>query len=173
MLECVFIIVYVIIVIIRISEEIVCTGKDITCADISFGQEYLFRITCLKDFFRIIFQALAIFISQIGIDFPIAQNLHRILHPYRTMVGGNDDIAFFLCDIFPDIEQRRMFIPLKHQGTITLIIRCQLSDYLNLGTSMRQHIDKVINYDIEFVLHQVRHLLSEFLAGRQVQNFVV
>ena len=48
-----------------------------------------------------------------------------------------------------------MFKPREHQGTISLFIRRQLPDYLHLGTSMRQHIDEVINYDIEFVLHQV------------------
>ena len=38
---------------------------------------------------------------------------------------------------------------------------------------MREHIDKVVNNDIQLVRHQVGHLFVEFLASLQVQHLII
>ena len=60
-----------------------------------------------------------------------------------------------------------MFKPRKHQGTISLFIRRQLSDYLHFSASMRQHINEVVNDNIEYQINRLNELTKSVIEKKK------
>lgn len=72
MLEGVPIIVDIIVIVVRIGEEVVRACEDEGCGYVISWEQYFLRVFHLEHLFRVIFQRLAIFISQVGIHCLIA-----------------------------------------------------------------------------------------------------
>ena len=71
-LEGVAVITDVIVVVVRVGEEVALASKDIGRALVHFGQENLLWVFYLEDFLRVVFQVLTIFVAEVGVHFPIA-----------------------------------------------------------------------------------------------------
>lgn len=70
-LEGVAVVTDVIVVVVRVGEEVALTGKDEGRAEVGLGQENLLRVFHLVDFFRVVFQVLAVFVAQVGVHLTV------------------------------------------------------------------------------------------------------
>ena len=66
-----------------------------------------------------------------------------------------------------------MLEPRVHQRAVGFLVVGQFTDNLHLGAGVREHINEVVNDDIQLVRHQVGHLLVEFFARLQVQHLII
>ena len=110
-LEGVAIVTDVIIVIVRIGEEIALTSKDVGCTEIGFRQENLLGIFHLEDFLRVVFQVLAVLVAQVGVHLAVAQDADGFFDVGGAVVGGDNHVAALLRDEAHHVEEAGMLEP--------------------------------------------------------------
>ena len=87
MLECVAVIINVVIVIVWISKEVILPAKNVGRTDIGLWKECVMRILHFKDFFVIVIQAPAGFVTEVCRSIPVADHLYRVLRTDRAMIS--------------------------------------------------------------------------------------
>ena len=93
MLERVLVIAYIIVVVIRISKEVIVLCKDICRTQVWRREQSRFRCLQLKYLFGIVRQVFSKLITQVGVSVLVTNNLDRVIHTYATMIGSNDDFG--------------------------------------------------------------------------------
>ena len=172
-LEGVAIVTHIIVVVVRVGEEVALAGEDEGRAEVGLRQENLLGVFHLKDFLWVVFQVLAVFVAQVGVHLAVAQNLDRLFDVGGAVVGGDDHIATLLGDEAHHVEEAGMLKPRVHQRAVGFLVVGQFADDFHLGAGMREHVNEVVHDDIQLVLHQVGHLFIEFLACLQVQHLII
>ena len=98
MLERVAIVGHIVIIIIRISEKGVASGKHITRRQIGLRQQGLAWVFDHKQALVVIIsQILAQFVPQVGIGIAVAHNLDRFGTTDTAMIGCHNDLTPYLC----------------------------------------------------------------------------
>src|ERR1035437_1156516 len=111
MLKCITVIIYVIIVIVRISKEISAPAKHITGTDISLWKKSISGVFNFKHLFTVVIKRFSGLISQVSIGIAIANDLYSIVYPDRSMVSSNNNIVFLFGEILEDVQQRTVTEP--------------------------------------------------------------
>ena len=114
-LEGVAVIAHIVVVVVRIGKEVALTSKDVSRAEVDFGKENLFRVFHLEDFFRIVFQVLAILVTQVSVHLTVSQDADRFFNVGGAMVGGDDHVTTLFRDEAHHIEEAGMLEPRIHQ----------------------------------------------------------
>ena len=92
-LECAFIILNVVVVIVRIGKEFVAFSKNIVRRKVGARQSVLFRVAHLKYFLLIVTQIFAYLVAQICVDVLIADNPYRSVYANAAVIGGDEYIV--------------------------------------------------------------------------------
>ena len=119
MLECILIVRNVVIIIIRIGEEIIIHRKYILAAQVRGGQSDLVRIADFEHFLRIVIQVLADLIAEIGVRILIAYHLQGVIHTYRPVIGRNDNPVAFPGYTLEEFQRAGMLEPGTRQAAIS------------------------------------------------------
>ncbi len=173
MLEGVAIVTDVIVVVVRVGEEVALASEDVGRAQVHLRQENLLWVFHLEDFFRVVFQVLAVLVAQVGVHLTVAQNADGFFDIGRAVVGGDDHVAALFRDEAHHVEEAGVLKPRVHQRAVGFLIVGQFADDFHLRAGVGKHIHEVVNNDIQLVRHQVGHLLIEFLARLQVQHLII
>ena len=104
MLEGVAIIAHIVVVVVRIGEEVARPGKHIARAEIDLGEEYLFGIFHLEDLFGIVFQVFPVFVAQVGIDFAVPEANPFQVQEICEALRGADIPVLVKNPVSPDLD---------------------------------------------------------------------
>ncbi len=173
MLKSVAVIVYVIIKVVGIGKKIIVPAKHVRRIDRTPGEKRITGIPDLENLTGFIFQRPPRFIPQVGVGVPVAQDFDRIINPDGTVIGGDHHIDILFRQEFHDLQQRGVLKPAHGEGTIGLFIVGQLPDDLHFSAGMREHIDKVVNDEVEAVHHEVGHQFNQLLPVSLVQYLII
>ncbi len=135
-LEGVAVVADVIVVVVRVGEEVALAGKDVGRTQVGLGQEDLLGIFHLEDFLRVVFQVLAVLVAQVGIHFPITQNADGFFDVGGAVVGGDDHVAALLGDEAHHVEEAGVLEPRVHQRAVGFLVVGQLTDDFHLGAGV-------------------------------------
>ena len=105
MLEGVAVVTDVIVVVVRVGEEVALASEDVGRTQVSLRQEDLLGVFHLEDLLRVVFQVLAIFVTQVGIHLAVAQDADGLFNIGGAVVGGDDHITTFLGDEAHHVEE--------------------------------------------------------------------
>ena len=111
MLEGVLVIAHIIVVIVRVGEEIVILSKDISRADVWRRQKGSLRCFDFIHLLLVVTEVLAQFVAQIGVGVLVANHLYRIVHPDAAMVSSDDYLGVSLGYLLEEFADRRIDKP--------------------------------------------------------------
>ena len=163
-LEGVAVITNVIVVVVRVSEEVALPGEDICGTQVDLRQEDLLGVFHLEDFLRVVFQVLAVLVAQVGVHLAVTKDTDGLFDVCGAVVSGDDHVAALLRDEAHHVEKAGMLEPRVHQRAVGFLVIGQFADDFHLRAGVREHVNEVVDDDIQLVRHQVGHLLVEFLA---------
>ena len=172
-LEGVLIVLDIMIVVVRICEEIVGSGEDIRGKYIQTRQEYVLRLAYCKDFFLIIVQQASHLIPEVHRSLLGCLYLYSFVHSYGTVVGSNEYIHVFIAQKLQYLQKRRVCEPSLSNASVCFFVFCQLPDQIRFRPCMREHINEVIHYDIQLIVHKIRQIVYHSFAVGNIQNFMI
>ena len=130
MLEGVFVVGHIIIIVVGIGEEAVARRKYVGRADVGLGQEGRLRIADGEEFLAVVAQTLSQFVAQVGVGVAVADNLHRFLHAYRTVVGGDDDLVVAFGKNLEQVGKDAVLEPRQRDAAVGTLVVGQLTHHL-------------------------------------------
>src|SRR5690606_30518006 len=98
MLKGVFVEVNIVIVIVWVSKEVIFNCKYKRSRNIGFRQEKSFGFAYREHIFDCVAQVFTVLVAQVGVSVAVADDLERPLYPDGAVVGGDNELAFFLCN---------------------------------------------------------------------------
>ena len=162
MLECVPIILYVIIVVVRIGEKLVPLCKHVVGAHVRLRQMHTSGILYHEEVFSIESQVSAYIVAKVGVGIALANNLHGFVYTNRTMVCSNHYAVVALGQRFEDVVYHRVAEPAHGDASVGLFVFRQFPYGFRLCSCVAKYVDEVKHHDIEvFVLYfvKLRHKL--------------
>ena len=88
MLEGVLIVLHVVVVVVRVGEEVVAGGEHVARGEVRCRELRLLRLLDDKEVLAVIGQVLAELVAQVGVRVTVAYNLHRMVGTYAAVVGS-------------------------------------------------------------------------------------
>ena len=156
MLECILVIRNIIIVVVRIGEEVIVHRKNVFTAQVGRGQAHFFRVTYFQYLLRVVIQILTDFITEICIRVPVTDHFDRVVDTNGPVVGGHNYFITFVGDTFEQLQSGGMLEPGTGQAAVSRFALRQFTDHFHFRTGMRQHIHEVEDNDIQLVMCQRR-----------------
>ena len=101
----------VVIEVVGVGEEVLPGAEDVAGRDVGRRQPHLLRTGYLKGVLALRGQRFADFVAEVGIGIAVADNLHRILHAGRAMVGCENQFVAQLGYTAQESVQRRVLKP--------------------------------------------------------------
>ena len=95
MLKRVLVKINVIVVVVRIGEELVIDGEHPGCGHIAFRKEQAFRLGCHHDAVTLKAEVLPLLVAQVRVHGALTGDLEWTFYPYGSMVGGDHHASFF------------------------------------------------------------------------------
>src|SRR5436190_9663035 len=111
MLKRVFVKAHVIIIVIRICEELILDSKNITRRHVVLWKEKPFGFGNGHDLVAFVSQVLALLVAKVGVHILVADDLEWLLDPDRSVVGGDNHARFAIRYFFQYLQQRRVNEP--------------------------------------------------------------
>ena len=116
-LECIAIVLYVVVVVIRVGEEVILFREDEFVREVVMGQSYTCRIFDLEYFFRVVVEVLTYFVSEVGIGTSVPDHFDGILHLNSTMVSGQYHFITHFGNAAEEIVGRALLPLTSFKGT--------------------------------------------------------
>ena len=173
MLESVHIVLNILIVVVGVGEKVVAMAEDIRRGDVTAGKEDFGRVFDFENLLGIVVEQTSLFVAQVYTDTGIALDPDRVVDANGTVVCGDDDIHILAHQSFEDFGQRRMLKPAQRYRTIGLLVVGKLANNIGVGAGVGKHVYKVVDNDIEFVLHQIGDVFNQLAPIVDVEHLVV
>ena len=96
MLECVFVIIHVVIVVVGVGKEIVFTSKNKARSEVLQRQEYIIRFFYFIHFLWVVSDVFPLLVPEVRIHVFIAHNFDGVFHADTAVVCSNNHFARFI-----------------------------------------------------------------------------
>ena len=161
MLESAGVILDVIIVVVRIGEEVFVCSEDERRREVWGGETEPGGLQNLVDLSRVVVKIFTDFVAEVGVCVSVADDLNWVFDPDSTVIGGQDDSVTEQGELSENFHDSRMTEPRFRDRAISRIGVGEFTNHFGLGSGMREHINEVEDHDLE------GDILVGFKRGRE------
>jgi len=104
MLKCILVVIHIMVVVVRICEEVGISAEGEGRAYVGTWKEDVGRIPDFEHFITLILKGSTGFVAKVCIGISVAQDLYRIANPNRAMVGSDDQVHIFFGEVTENLQ---------------------------------------------------------------------
>ena len=130
MLEGITVVRDVVIVVVRIGKERVACGKHVTRGEVWCWQQGFAWFFDGEQALVVVGQVLTEFIAQVGIGVPVTYDLYGLSTADAAVIGGDDDLIVFLCDIPEKVGNDGVAEPGEGDAAVGTLVVGQFANHL-------------------------------------------